>query len=150
MIEILVDATLVLDVLLDRQPHADAAAAVWTAIELGRAEGLLPAHAVATIYEQSVRALGAARAHETVRALLSVFGVAGVDEVVLRAALAIDLPDFADAVTVAAAQRAKCTVLVTRQSRHFRKAPMRALTPEEAGAWLSARDAEVADPASTG
>lgn len=32
---ILVDLDLVLDVLLDREPHADAAAALWSSVETG-------------------------------------------------------------------------------------------------------------------
>src|SRR6202034_1851342 len=41
MTKVLVDINVVLDVLLDRRPHATASVAVWAAIEAGRAQGLL-------------------------------------------------------------------------------------------------------------
>jgi predicted nucleic acid-binding protein len=104
---VLLDVNVVLDVLLDRRPYADAASAVWSAVEEGRAEGLL-----------------------------SVFGVAPVDEAVLRAALALGWTDFEDAVTAAAARRSQCTVLVTRHLRDVRRSPVRVLAPPEAAAWL--------------
>lgn len=43
MTKVLMDTNVVLDVLLDQRPHAAASAAVWAAIETGRAQGLLAA-----------------------------------------------------------------------------------------------------------
>lgn len=140
MRRILLDVNLVLDVLLDRRPHADAASSVWRAVEEGRAEGLLSAHAVTTIHYLNARAVGAKAARETTEALLSVFGVAAVDERVVRAAIALGFRDFEDAVTAAAAQRARCSAIVTRNPRDFRASPVRVLTPAEAAAWMGVAD----------
>jgi hypothetical protein len=49
MRRVLFDINVILDVLLDRKPYADASAAAWAAIEIGIADGLLAAHAVTTI-----------------------------------------------------------------------------------------------------
>ena len=136
MKRILLDVNVVLDVLLDRRPYADAASAVWSAVEEGRGEGLLSAHAVTTLHYLNARAVGSRMAGDTTEALLSVFGVAPVDEAVLRAALALGWADFEDAVTAAAARRAQCTVLVTRNPRDFKRSPVRVLAPSEAAAWL--------------
>ena len=57
MTRILLDVNLVLDILLDRRPHADAASLVWEAVETGRAEGFLSAHAVTTIHYLNTRAV---------------------------------------------------------------------------------------------
>lgn len=137
MKRVLLDVNVVLDVLLDRRPFADGSSAVWAAVERGEAEGCLSAHAVTTIHYLNARAVGSRMAHDTTEALLSVFGVAGVDAAVLNAALALKWPDFEDAVTAAAARRAKCDALVTRNPRDFKSAPVRVLTPAEATAWLS-------------
>jgi len=134
---VLVDVNLILDVLLDRRPHVTDASAVWAAIEDGRAEGLLSAHAVTTIHYLNAKAVGSPRARETTNALLSVFGVAAVDEAVVRSANALGWSDFEDAVTAAAAQRAKCAAVITRNTRDFSGSPVRVLTPSEAAAWLS-------------
>lgn len=137
MKRVLLDVNVVLDVLLDRAPFAEASSAVWAAVEDGQAEGLLSAHAVTTLHYLNARAVGTRMAHETTEALLSVFEVAGVDGAVLNAALALKWVDFEDAVTAAAARRAKCDALVTRNPRDFKGSAVRVLTPSEAVAWLA-------------
>src|ERR1039457_1155194 len=74
--KVLVDVNVVLDVLLDRQPHYAASATVWSAIESGAVEGLLSAHAVTTIHYLVCKNAGAAKARQTLTAILQVFGVA--------------------------------------------------------------------------
>ena len=138
MKRVLLDVNIVLDVLLDRKPFAEPSSAVWAAVERGEAEGLLSAHAVTTLHYLNTKAVGARMASETTEALLSVFDVAPVDEAVLRAAIALGLKDFEDAVTAAGARRAKCDAVVTRNPRDFKGAPVRVLTPAEAVAWLEA------------
>lgn len=139
MKRVLLDVNVVLDVLLDRAPFADAPSAVWAAVEQGEAEGLLSAHAVTTLHYLNAKAVGGRMARETTDALLSVFDVAGVDGAVLNAALALNWNDFEDAVTVAAAKRAKCDALVTRDPNDFQGSSVKVLTPSEARAWLAAR-----------
>ena len=136
MKRVLLDVNLVLDVLLDRKPHATHASDVWSAVEEGRAEGLLSAHAVTTIHYLNGRATTGRMARETTRELLSVFGVAAVDEQVVQAALALDWADFEDAVTAAAAHRSRCAAIVTRNPHDFKGSPVRVLAPAEAAAWL--------------
>lgn len=138
MNRILLDVNVVLDVLLDRRPFAEAASAVWGEIEEGGAEGLLSAHAVTTVHNLNGRAVGGRMAAETTEAILSVFGVAAVDERVLRLALDLRWADFEDAVTAAAASQAQCDAVVTRNPGDFKRSPVRVLTPPEALAWLIA------------
>lgn len=137
MTRILLDVNLVLDVLLERGPHAGTASDIWSAVETGRAQGFLSAHAVTTVHYLNTKSVGSKVARETTDALLSVFEVAPVDEAVMRSALGLGFPDFEDAVTAAAAQRARCAAIVTRNPRDFRKSPVRVLTPAEAAAWLA-------------
>jgi predicted nucleic acid-binding protein len=127
---ILFDTNVVLDVLLDRQPHAEASASIWAAVETGAAEGMLAAHAVTTIHYLLQRERGNARAKRIVSAILRVFKVAPVDGEVVQEALHLPLSDFEDAVTSAAARLADCAYIVTRDPKGFRNSPVRALTPE--------------------
>jgi len=136
MKRVLLDVNVVLDVLRDRAPFAEPSSAVWAAVEQGRAEGLLSAHAVTTLHYLNAREVRPRVARETTESLLDVFGVAVVDDGVLRAALALGWKDFEDAVTAAAARRAKCDALVTRNPRDFPRSPVRVLSPSEAAAWL--------------
>ena len=128
----MVDTNVVLDVLLDRQPHVEASAAIWAAVERGSVDGWLSAHAVTTIHYLIQKELGTAKAKRTLSAVLRVFKVASVDGAVIQDALALALPDFEDAVTVSAAVAAGCNLIVTRDHKGFREAPLRYLTPEAA------------------
>ena len=136
MKRVLVDINVVLDVLLDRQPHVEGSAAVWAAIETGISEGLLAGHAVTTIHYLIRKELGAAKARRTIAAILRVFGVATVDGPVVQDALELPLPDFEDSVTSAAARLAGCDYIVTRDPKGFRGSPIRCLTPEAAAPLL--------------
>jgi predicted nucleic acid-binding protein len=127
---ILFDTNVVLDVLLDRQPHAEASASAWAAIETGAAEGMLAAHAVTTIHYLVRKERGNARAKRIVSAILRVFKVALVDGAVVQVALHLPFSDFEDAVTSAAARVADCDYIVTRDPKGFRNSAVRALTPE--------------------
>ena len=130
MRRILFDPNIVLDVLLNRQPHVDASAAAWASVETGVSEGMLAAHAVTTIHYLIRKEMGNARAARTLSAILRVFAVAAVDGAVIREALQLPLRDFEDAVTAAAARLAGCELIVTRDPKGFRGSPVRSLTPE--------------------
>jgi predicted nucleic acid-binding protein len=130
MKRLLVDTNVVLDVLLDRQPHAKASVAVWASIEAGGCEGYLSAHTITTVHYLIQRELGASRTKHLVALLLRVFRIAGVDGIVLEQALRLPVADFEDAVTAAAGQASGCDVIVTRDSKGFRGSPVRAIAPE--------------------
>ena len=134
--KVLIDVNVVLDVLLDRQPHYAASAAVWSAIESGAVEGLLSAHGVTTIHYLIRKEQGAVKAKRTLTAILRVFGVAMVDERVILEALEMQSPDFEDSVSAAAAELAECDFIVTRDPKGFRGSPVQALAPEAAASLL--------------
>lgn len=130
MKRVLFDVNVVLDVLLDRKPHAAGSAAAWAAVETGQAEGLLAAHAVTTIHYLVRKETGSAKARGIVSAILRVFAIAEVNSAVLQDALQLTCSDFEDAVTAAAARTTSCDYIVTRDPRGFRGSPVRPLTPE--------------------
>lgn len=130
MKRILFDTNVVLDVLLNRQPHVDASAAAWAAIESRMSEGMLAAHAVTTIHYLVRKEMGVVKAKRIVGEILRVFGVAAVDNAVILEALQLAFNDFEDAVTSAAARGAGCDCIVTRDPKGFRGSPIRSLTPE--------------------
>jgi predicted nucleic acid-binding protein len=132
MTRILLDVNVVLDVLLNREPHVAGSAAIWALVERGSPKALLAAHAVTTIHYLVRRQLGTPKAEKTVTSMLTIFAVAAVDEAVIRDALGLRFSDFEDAVTAAAAYHAGCDCIVTRDPKGFRNSPVRALTPEAA------------------
>jgi predicted nucleic acid-binding protein len=134
---LLLDLNVFLDVILDRPPHADIAAALWSAIERGLGYGMVPAHGVTTIFYLLEKGRDAAFAREGVERLIGVFGVAQVDDNIVRRALALAWPDFEDAVCAAAAEASGCDALVTRDPDGYPNAPVPVIDPAAALIWLT-------------
>jgi len=130
MKRILLNTNVVLDVLLDRQPHSEASLVVWAAVESGLSQGLMSAHEVTTIHYLIRKDVGNIKAKRIVSTILRVFGVASVDGAVIQEALQLQFSDFEDAVTAAAARIAGCDYIVTRDPKGFRGSLVRAVTPE--------------------
>ena len=129
MKRLLFDTNILLDVLLDRQPHAEASSLAWTAIEQGTAEGAVAAHALTTIHYFLHKELGNAKAKNIITKILQVFELAAINRDVIDEAIKYPCSDFEDAVTAAAARAAGCDYIVTRDAKGFRGTPLRCLTP---------------------
>jgi predicted nucleic acid-binding protein len=134
---LLLDLNVFLDVILDRPPDADVAAALWAAIERGQGHGMIPAHGVTMIFYLLEKARGAAFARDGVARLIRIFGVAPVNDDVVRRALALAWSDFEDAVCAAAAEASSCDALVTRDPDGYPNAPLPVIDPAAALSWLS-------------
>ena len=140
---LLLDTNVILDVLLDRSPHAVHSAKVLAAAEVGQVSGFLGATTVTTIYYLAAKQIGRAGAADAVDKLLSVLEVAPVTRSVLEDALVLDFADFEDAVLAAAAKAAGVEGIVTRDPRGFAKADFPVLSPKELVAVLLARESDV-------
>ena len=132
MKQLLLDLNVILDVILDRRPGADAAAALWAAIEGGHGRGFIPAHGVTTIFYLLEKVRGVAFARDGVERLIGVFGVAPVNDTVLRRALVFGWPDFEDAVCAAAAEAIGCEAIVTRDPDGYPNPPLPVIDPAAA------------------
>lgn len=137
---LLLDLNVILDVLLERQPGVDSASALWAAIEEGHGLGQIPAHGVTTIFYLLEKARDAAFAREGVERLLTVFGIAPVNEAVLRRAVVLAWPDFEDAVCAAAAEAGDCAAIVTRDPDGYPTASLPVIDPAAALSWLALGD----------
>ncbi len=133
---LLLDLNVILDVILERAPGVEAASALWAAIENGRGRGLIPAHGLTTIFYLLEKARDAAFARSAVDRLVSVFGVAPIDQAVVRRALVLGWPDFEDAVCAAAAEAAGCEAIVTRDPDGFPDSPVPVIDPAGALSWI--------------
>ena len=137
MKRLLLDLNIILDVILDRQPHADVAAALWAAIERGLGHGMVPAHGVTTICYILEKAKGTAFARSGIEDLVRVFGVAPVDGEVVKKALTLASADFEDALCAAAAEASGCDALVTRDPAGYPDPPLPVIDPAAALSWLT-------------
>jgi predicted nucleic acid-binding protein len=127
--KILFDTNTVLDLLLDREPFADAAARLMSLVEEGKLQGFLCATTITTIHYLASRAVGKKSAQREIHQLLRLFEIAPVDRSVLQAALKSGLPDFEDAVLQASALAVGADGIVTRDPRGFKTASTKIYSP---------------------
>lgn len=118
-LRVLVDLNIVLDVLAERQPHYDASARVWAAVESGEIQGLLAAHSLTTLFYLLCKHTNKKKATQTLYDLLQVYEIAALDNKIMRNALMLGWDDYEDAVQMAAATDANADYLVTRNPKDF-------------------------------
>jgi predicted nucleic acid-binding protein len=135
--KVLLDTSVLLDLLLNRPPWAADMAAIWTAHRNGQVEGLLAAFSLPTIFYIVRRQTDQATAQTAVQHCLATLSVAPVDQSALLAALAMPGPDFEDNLQIAFAVQAGADAIVTRDSRGFAHSPLPVLTPADLVARLS-------------
>jgi predicted nucleic acid-binding protein len=138
-LKILLDTNIVLDVLMDRMPFSDTAVELFSKVEEGNIIGYLCGTTITTVYYLAAKTLGAARAQEEIKKLLTLFEVAPVNRLVLESALAVDFNDFEDAVIHEAACHVGADAIVTRNLKDFKKSRISVYTSEELANILTAQ-----------
>ena len=135
---VLFDTNVVLDALLDRDPWADTAVALFDRVESGDLVGHLGATTVTTIHYIARRNVGVGAAEEMLRDLLRLFEVAPVNRAVLEGALDLGFDDFEDAVLHEAARLVGAGGITTRDPSGFRRSSLRVYAPDTLVAALDA------------
>jgi predicted nucleic acid-binding protein len=128
-VRVLFDTNVVLDVLLEREPHVRNATALFAAIDRGWLTGLLCATTITTVYYIGSQGQGRAYTHKKLEELLAMFTIAPVTHPSLVTALRLKFPDFEDAVLHEAAVAADAQGIVTRNEKDFRPSPLRIYSP---------------------
>lgn len=129
--KVLFDTNIVLDVLMDRMPFAEAAVRLFSQVEEGILVGSLCATSITTIHYLISKAIGSGRAQKEMQKLLRLFEIIPVNRRVLESALVSDFNDFEDAVIHAAACSAGIDAIVTRDRKDYRKAQIAVYTSIE-------------------
>ncbi len=137
---VLFDTNVVLDALLDREPWAEAAIALFDRVESGGLIGHLGATTVTTIHYIACGNVGAGGANEMMRDLLRLFEVAPVNRAALEGALILGFDDFEDAVLHEAGRLTGAEAIATRDPSGFSRATLRVYDPETLVATLDAAE----------
>lgn len=146
--KILFDTSVVLDVLLDREPFSIYAVQLFARVERSELVGYLGATTVTTVHYLLRKALGDDRARRGVGKLLALFAVAPVNRAVLDAALTSRFTDFEDAVLHESARHVGSGGIVTRNTKDFRAATLPIYSPQELQGILLARAGSSDSPSS--
>ena len=136
---VLFDTHIILDVLQNRQPHAQAATQLVARVERKQIGGYVCATTITTIFYLASKAIGADTAKKQIKLMLELFDVAQVDKSVLLAAIQADFGDFEDAVLYKAAQYANIDCIVTRNIKDFKQSKLPVYLPAELDAILTLR-----------
>ena len=136
-----VDVNVLLDVLLDRKPWSEPAAALLSLCDRKIVRGCWCAASVGTVHYLVRRELGNRRAREVVSDLMRMLAVAPVDESVIAEAIGGDWPDLEDAIVHAAARQAGASHVVTRNPKDYRKASLEICDAESMLALLTSMGA---------
>ena len=137
---VLFDTDVILDLLLDREPFAEAAAQIFSRVEKGSITGYVCATAITTIHYLATKVAGANRTKKSIRRLLSLLEVAPVNRAVLEGALEGKYDDFEDGVVSEAASHVGVKAIITRNVRHYRNSTVPAYLPTEILKMINAGD----------
>jgi predicted nucleic acid-binding protein len=130
--KLLIDTNVILDALMEREPWAESAQALLLAIAEEKAEGFITASTVTDIYYILKKQLG--DKEKVKQALLGLFAsvsVLDVNGTDCEKAFELALPDYEDALLAYCGMRHKVDFIVTRNSKHFKESPVKAVTPDE-------------------
>jgi predicted nucleic acid-binding protein len=145
--KLLLDTNIVLDVILARAPWDRDAVSLLDSISRSQATGFVAGHAVTTVHYIVERAKRRMAAITAVSDLLQLVQVVALDGSDFQRALSLGLADYEDAVQAAACLRIGASVLVTRNARDFKGAPV---VTRSAGEVLALLASSASDPRPSG
>jgi predicted nucleic acid-binding protein len=126
-----VDTDVLVDVALDREPHAEAASGLLDHLEANPGTGFLAWHTVSNFCYLVVPRHGRREPRDFLLELSRFMDVAPTNTESLRLAGRLKMRDFEDAMQVAAAQACEADLIATRNTRDFRSSPITARTPRQ-------------------
>lgn len=126
---VLLDTDVLLDLALDRRPHAQPAGTLIAAIQAGDLEGAVAWHSLANFFYLARPLRGAKPAKQFLLELVAFAAVAPASADSVRYAASLAIPDFEDALQVAAAAAWDADCIATRNLRDFARSPIPARTP---------------------
>ena len=128
----LIDNNVLVDLALDRKPHARDAEELLNRIQQTATPAFVAWHSIATLFYVVNRDVDRNAALIFIDRLTNILTVAPTGSDALRYALALPMRDFEDAMPVAAAHTAGAAHIVTRNTRDFAESPIPAIAPEQA------------------
>ena len=118
--KVMCDTNIILDVLLDQEPFAEASAKVLSLFEAGTLDGYTTASCITDIFYIVRKHLHSSDdAYDAVNKILKILKVCDVHEADVREALRQRAYDFEDCLVAVCAKAIGCEVIVTRDKKGF-------------------------------
>jgi len=125
----LVDTNVFLDVLLARTGLVDESQQVLDWFESHPGDGWIAWHTLSNLYYVGWKTAGREKALAAIDDILGAFEVCPVASTEAWRARNLGMADFEDALQSSAAVAARAEYIVTRNTRDFRKSPVKSLSP---------------------
>ena len=126
---VLVDTDVLIDLALDREPHAEAAATLFDRLERRVARAFVAWHSISNFYYVVRPVQGRANARQFILDLAEFTDVAPTTTQSLQQAANLNMKDFEDAMQVAAALACDAEVIATRNVKDYLNSPVKAQSP---------------------
>lgn len=127
----LIDGNIILDVLQNREPHAEASARIWKLCETGLVEGYVSALTFADLVYVMRKELTPEKISDVLKKLTLIFHFTELGVPDMEKAADMMWDDYEDAVQAATAARIQADAVITRNLRDYRKSTVPAFTPQE-------------------
>ena len=128
---VLFDTDLVLDLVLDREPFVEEAAALFILHEQGRINSYISGITLVNVFYLTRKFKGIDAASEAVKELLAALNVCPLDRSVLEAAQRLVFADYEDAVQHASATSSQLDAIITRNLDDYRNATLPVFSPTD-------------------
>lgn len=128
----LLDTDILIDVALDRHPHADAAAEILGRLEQEPKKAFVAWHTLANLFYLVTPQRGGIDTRDFIEHLTRFVVVAPTGTDAIQYASDLPIADFEDAMQVAAAHACGARHIITRNIKDYKRSPIPALTPREA------------------
>ncbi len=122
--KILIDTDVLIDVALNRTPHARYSALILDTVQQHRFDAFIAWHSIANFYYLVASPKTNEAAREFIGELLTFVSIAPTRTEDALYALRLPMPDFEDALQVSAAKVCQAEYIITRNIKHFKRSPV--------------------------
>jgi predicted nucleic acid-binding protein len=128
---LLIDASILLDVLQNREPHVQDSSKIWKLCETSLDTGYVTALSFANLVYVMRKELDAEMIKDVYTKMELLFRFTELSTSDLTKAIDMKWDDFEDSLQSVAAERVKADCIITRNVKDFLKSKVMALTPSE-------------------
>lgn len=125
------DTNVVLYFLAERHPFYDSASRIASLADLGMVTLVASALSYATADYFLSRAVGTESSKDSLRKFRAISEISGVDESIIDKGLNSEFADFEDSLQYFCAIQARCSIIITRNGKDFKKSIQPVLTSDE-------------------
>ena len=128
---LMIDANVVLDVLVRREPNYKYSSKVWKLCETGVCTGIVSTLSFANIIYVMRRELTPEKIEAVLKQLMMIFTFSDLSQSTLEEAAKLQWSDFEDAIQTATAKRVNADYIITWNVKDYVKSDIPVLTPAE-------------------